>query len=365
MGVAFVAFAAWETWAVLSVRDLGVSARQPLLADKTAQLLDDSDSDLTLLVLASDSEAPVVSLLRQGEGSGSWLLGIADAPLPAQDESESVSPGEVLARTGRAGLVKAVSALAGVRIAHYVELDRSALAAMAGTESAVASTDVGAVESTQTPEVEGAAGRASYVRAALSRLTQSAQAYLELTDRRLAGVFAPGLARDLEGHVVSDLDADGLSALADRLGRDANAGQIEVAVTPTEVVDRRNIVSASVSRTLVGRMRTGEPFGRVAVVVKSVPPGSVTVAIQNGAGEDGVAGEAARILTREGYIVRAVGNANQFVYDKTLVVYVKDRRAAESVADALAVGKVVASRGMYAFTTDVLVVVGKDWPDTP
>ena len=164
---------------------------------------------------------------------------------------------------------------------------------------------------------------------------------------------------------MSDLGAEDLSALVDRLGRDVNAGRLETAVAPTEVVNRRNVVSSSVSRTLVKRMRAGEPFGRVAVVVKSVAPGSVTVTIQNGAGENGVAGEAARILTREGYSVKAVGNANQFVYDKTLVVYKDDRRAAESVADALTVGKVVASRGMYAFSTDVLVVVGKDWPDAP
>ena len=32
------------------------------------------------------------------------------------------------------------------------------------------------------------------------------------------------------------------------------------------------------------------------------------------------------------------------------------------VADSLPTAKLVPSRGMYLFNTDVLVVVGKDWP---
>jgi len=59
--------------------------------------------------------------------------------------------------------------------------------------------------------------------------------------------------------------------------------------------------------------------------------------------------------------VGEVGNANQFVYDETLVVYTSDRTAALAVAAALPTARVVDSRGMYLFSTDLLVVVGKDY----
>ena len=76
----------------------------------------------------------------------------------------------------------------------------------------------------------------------------------------------------------------------------------------------------------------------------------------------GVASEAADVITAEGFPVDEVGNANQFVYQETLVVYREDQAWAEAVAQALPVAKVIPSRGMYLFDTDVLVVVGKDWP---
>ena len=68
------------------------------------------------------------------------------------------------------------------------------------------------------------------------------------------------------------------------------------------------------------------------------------------------------MLTAAGFKIAEIGNANQFVYGETLVVYREDRPKAEAVANALPAAKVVPSRGMYAFDSDVLVVVGKDWP---
>jgi len=87
--------------------------------------------------------------------------------------------------------------------------------------------------------------------------------------------------------------------------------------------------------------------------------------VLNGAGREGVAAQAARILKRAGYRLKSVGNANQFVYDRTLVVYKTQRPYADAVQRDLRFGKVVASRGMYGFNTDVLVIVGSDWPEAP
>jgi len=90
-------------------------------------------------------------------------------------------------------------------------------------------------------------------------------------------------------------------------------------------------------------------------------PSTITVTVRNGAGMEGVAADAAGKLTTAGFAVGEVGNANQFVYDETLVVYDDDEAAAQVVQGSLGTGRIVASRGMYSFQSDILVVVGKDW----
>jgi hypothetical protein len=94
----------------------------------------------------------------------------------------------------------------------------------------------------------------------------------------------------------------------------------------------------------------------------SIRPTSVTVTVRNGSGISGLAAQAASSLKARGYRVKAVGNADQFVYDETLIVYKSNARvAAEGISKVLPVGRLVQGRGMYAFDTAVLVVVGKDW----
>lgn len=96
-------------------------------------------------------------------------------------------------------------------------------------------------------------------------------------------------------------------------------------------------------------------------------PQAVSVTIRNGAGIGGVAADASRRLTRAGFEVGEVGNMNQFVYTETLVVHKDNEGAAQVVQQSLGKGKVVASRGMYDFSTDILLVVGSDWgnPEEP
>ncbi len=114
---------------------------------------------------------------------------------------------------------------------------------------------------------------------------------------------------------------------------------------------------------LVTAFSAGQPFDAAASVEATVQPSSVTVTVRNGAGQEGVALSASTILKAAGFPVPEVGNANQFVYDKTLIVYKDDaqKASADLVASKLPTGSVIASGGMYEFTTDVLVVVGKDW----
>ena len=98
-----------------------------------------------------------------------------------------------------------------------------------------------------------------------------------------------------------------------------------------------------------------------------ITPSTISVTVRNGAGIEGSAAAAAEILTATGYAVGEVGNANQFVYEETLVIYKTDREMAVQVAEELPEARVVESRGMYEFVTDILVVVGADyatWDET-
>lgn len=112
---------------------------------------------------------------------------------------------------------------------------------------------------------------------------------------------------------------------------------------------------------LIDAFISGGSFDGSAKPDTGIDPAGVTVTVRNGAGLEGVASSAAAVLTGAGFNVTNVGNANQFVYDRTLVVYDEERALADTVLKALPKGEVVASRGMYEFSTDVLVVVGKDW----
>lgn len=116
---------------------------------------------------------------------------------------------------------------------------------------------------------------------------------------------------------------------------------------------------------MLARIEAGERAEPLPEEPPTLLPGDVTVTVRNGAGIEGVASEVAAALTGSGFAVGEVGNADQFVYDETLVVYSgEDSSAADLVVSKLDRGRVVQSRGMYSFSTDVLVVVGKDWRAT-
>ena len=347
--VLLLAGTVWAVWGAWSIRRASVSAQTPMRADKAAiRRLDPEKTDLTLLVVrgAPGTSVPQVALLRQPEDTdGSWVIALPAAHVPGSDVA-SETPALLLDR-GRASLIKAVEGLVGSKVGHYVELDESRLVrALSDGRSADAT-------------------KSASPSATVAGLAAVAERYDAMRARRLAVLHVPALARLLTGAVVSDMGATQLDSLLRRLGTDSAQRRLRSSVVPLEPTGGAPLMSASAARTLGGQMVAGQAFNVTKATAERVAPGSLTVDIQNGAGREGVAAQAARILRRDGYRVKDVGNANQFVYDKTLVVY-KDRRApAESVVRDLGIGKVIASRGMYGFDTDVLVIVGSDWPQAP
>ncbi len=94
-----------------------------------------------------------------------------------------------------------------------------------------------------------------------------------------------------------------------------------------------------------------------------VDKAETTIEILNGSGSEGLATQAATILSQAGYQITSTGNAPSYVYDETLVVYreAKDELTAQAVVQDLGAGRAISAGSFYFLETDIQVYVGKDW----
>jgi polyisoprenyl-teichoic acid--peptidoglycan teichoic acid transferase len=177
-------------------------------------------------------------------------------------------------------------------------------------------------------------------------------------------LLGPRLAAQLADGMASDMSSRDLLALLARL-RKAGPKVESASLWGSGQTGLKNLDPAATAR-LVRAFLSGSDLAKAGLKPpKGVRPSSVVVTVRNGSGASGLAAQAASILKAQGYRVRAVGNADQFVYDETLIVYKSNARAAaETIRKSLPVGRLVAGRGMYAFDTPVLVVIGKDWQNS-
>ncbi|MBE0417982.1 MAG: LCP family protein [Coriobacteriia bacterium] len=173
----------------------------------------------------------------------------------------------------------------------------------------------------------------------------------------------PRMASEFSKFVVTDMGVGQVVNLAQAFkGMDTES--IQTATLLGEWRSPYVVVDEEMKEFLVDQMLAGSNIEETSVTESERAAEEISVAVRNGAGISGIAGQAAARLQARGFQVPEVGNANQFVYDETLVVYKDDEAAAQMVASALPTGRIVPSRGMYAFSTDILVVVGKDWVGT-
>lgn len=184
----------------------------------------------------------------------------------------------------------------------------------------------------------------------------------------------PGIVSAVAPHVSTDMSLLDMLRTAQAL-RGGGGDNVYTTTLPGKWKSPYIWPDEEAKTKIIAKLEAGEPFKKKksaeqtatvepeqAAEVSTKDPAKVTVTVRNGAGIPGCANQAASILKARAFKVKEVGNANQFVYDKTLVVYAKDKPAAQLVLQTLPPGtKLVESRGMYAFDTDILVVVGKDW----
>jgi hypothetical protein len=171
----------------------------------------------------------------------------------------------------------------------------------------------------------------------------------------------PGVARAFGEHAVTDMSISQILDVGQSLKGISEDGMYTTTL-PGEWRSPYVIADEMEKERLVEAFRTGEPFEPV-VEEEDLLPQDISVAVRNGGGLDSAATQGADALEAEGFDIAEISNANQFVYEETLVVYADEASEpmAALVLERLGIGELVPSRGMYAFSTDVLVVIGKDW----
>jgi LCP family protein required for cell wall assembly len=323
-----------------------------------------------------------------------WLLSIPRDTRVDVPGHGSVKINQAYTIGGPQGSIEAVRDLTGVAINHYMEMDfegfAKAVDALGGVwlDVPVAIDDWDASSHSRNHRaaqidagyqlLDGehaltfVRARHQFVDQDFSRMKNQQAFFKALADQIAKSqniVKLPRVVSTVAPFIETDMSLIDMVRTAQAL-RDAGGESVSTATlvgewrSPFVHVDEANM-SALVEKMNAGisfeSTKTPEPAASTEAAATR-DPSEVTVTVRNGGGIAGCAKQASSILKARGYEVREVGNAKQFVYDKTLVVYKDDSASAAALAEVLPPGaKTVESRGMYSFDTDVLVVIGKDW----
>ncbi len=299
--------------------------------------------------------------------------------------------------------VKAVSELAGVPISHYAEINLDGFAsvvdALGGVEVNVPiEIDDDEAGGHLLPGVQNLSGADALIlvrsrhayddygsgdlyRAANQRLVLSAIAQKLLASD---AITIAGTVQSLADCVVTDMGIDAIVGIAQSMRGIDSGTDIYTAVVPTtssyeddvwyEVVDE-DAWKEMMKRVDAGLPPTAEDKidDQTGTVIASAGTGALsgeysvdraaTLRIRNGSGTDGVCADAQTVLESMGYKNFDLGNADNFDYEKTIVVY-KDpamEDAADQIVEAFGLGKAVEDDGDYLFDSDFLVIIGADW----
>lgn len=292
-----------------------------------------------------------------------------------------------LAERGDAALIAAVSSFAKVDISHYVKVP---LGGVEGIVDALGGIDVNVDQVIDDPH----AGDVYLPAGEYTLNGASALTYLRADNLRFDAVdqqqhqvdFAALLFAKLfssEGNFATRLDSispyfqtdlslgdvEGLQAMlrdvpSSAISRTALPGYLTEVTGVTATADPLFIASADDMAAIIASIESGEvPDVTSALDVKPADPASFTVEVQNGTNITGAAGVTSELLAGAGFNVVKSGNAEQPVYDETLVIY-KDAEGparAKAVIDSLGYGRAISGEIYYSFEPDILVIVGADY----
>lgn len=184
------------------------------------------------------------------------------------------------------------------------------------------------------------------------------------------------VATDMSKYVKTDLNLNDVIGLA-QLMKDLNPlTDVYHAMTPTEGVYTDGVWTEKLDKKelekMMKKMDKGEPPADTQIdpstgTIMSNGGGEQgnfngTVSVKNGTDIAGLAATASGKLYILG-LTTDVGNADTQDYKTTTIVYDDDEyyEAAQAIKDKLGCGKVIKNTGEFAFTTNILVIIGTDF----
>lgn len=322
-----------------------------------------------LAVLRVDAESNTASLLNIPSNIKVSYSNVSDDSNMLRDAPHAKDEGE---------LVKQVSSLIGQDINHYVRVtDKgfiSIVDALGGLNVNVSQyvDDPTVGTSVLDPGQQTLAGKQAlaYVSAKNynTGFAQRATVQNEVFQEFISAVKAKGgasfvtSADSIANNIKTDLSYDDITKLANALEK----ANLQVGTVPGSQSTNGSKVYWSVSSTSASQIyeqfRNGSDMD-VSVDTSGIDRSQYQVIVLNGAGADGYSAQAASVLQNAGFSIKETGNAESFVYDETLVIYrtAEDKAAAEAAVKDLGVGRTVSAGVYYSLTTNIQVVVGKDW----
>ena len=288
---------------------------------------------------------------------------------------------EASVRESDASLVSAVANFADVSIAHVVKIDAAGLTQLVDV--------LGGVDVTLPEEVDDPAAGSVYLPAGQQTLTgegavtlaratnfqqprqtqaENQQLLLTAVAQRLVASGKSGLVGlldQLNGAFQTDMSSNDALSLAESL-KGLTPDAVQCGLVPGYVTqsDGQDVYAVSNSSwsTMMDRVDAGQAPAE-AQQAATTDPGSFSITVRNGGGITGAAASMQQTLTSKGFNVAETGNTDTSVYNETLVIYnASDTEpAAQTVLNAMGVGRLVQNSGSYTFNTDVLVILGKDW----
>ncbi|MBQ9069658.1 MAG: LCP family protein [Eggerthellaceae bacterium] len=285
---------------------------------------------------------------------------------------------------GNAELVTQVENLAKVEIAHFVQLDANGFVALIDAlggldidlEQEADDPDTGPIYLPRGPQTLDGQQALTLVRCdnyatPLATRAKVQGQVMEAIVREMLAKSRVDLTRSLDAvaeNIQTDMSFDDVWSLVDAYGQGSQM-TVYSSIVPGQLTIDPDGVYYSIYRSAFDSMIEAVGEGRnpdEASAISGLTPSLVKVSVKNGAGVPGGASQLAETLTAMGYQVPETGNADNYVYDETLVVYKDElmRPTADDILAAVGNGRVIDAGSFYQFDTDILVVIGKDWKPT-
>ncbi len=278
------------------------------------------------------------------------------------------------------GFIKVINALGGIEVDVPIEIDDWRAGGYVPAGRQVLDGDQALIFARSRHSYDDY-GDGDIYRSANQRVVLSAVAQKLLASDALT---IAGTLQAISECVMTDMSLDQIIGLAQSMQGMNAATDIYTGTIPTESEYRNNIwyevVDESELKKIMKRVDAGLPPAEedeiddaTGTVISSTGSGELggeysvdrtaTIRIRNGNGRDGVCAEAEAILEGMGYRKFDTGNANNFDYPTTEVVYKDDKNAefAKQMVSALGVGEAKKDDGDYLFESDFLVIIGDDW----